>query len=155
MAKLCGDCGIKLGMLTGLQVDGAIYCKECAPKIETDVKRRKELMKQGVSHIFTVTIENGLKGSFQKLIGPVSARAIVKLDILQDFFVNIMDNFGGRSGALQRYFKQAEKTALQELKLETALAGGKGVIGLRVNYDLMEMKEGKMILVNMIGTAVA
>jgi len=154
MAKQCGECGIKLGFRSLNHIDGVDYCDECAPRIKADSVKRKELQKAGVQDIFVVTMSDPPDKLVHKTLGPVSARAVVKLDILQDFFVNFMDDFGGRSGAVQRYFKKAEKAALQELRIEAAIVGANGVVDLRANYDLMEMKQGKIILVNMTGTAV-
>jgi len=154
MAKLCGECGIKLSMWDVQEIDGIKYCKECIVKVDVEIEKRNEIIKKGVNHIFATTAENPTYLNIIQHLDIVSSRVLLKMDIFEDFFINFMDDFGGRSRGLQRRFKKAEKEALQELKIEVATIGGDGVAGLKVDYNLIEGKKGKMILVNMIGTAV-
>ncbi len=155
MSSLCGECGKKIGMMGKKKIEGVEYCKECAPGIQSDISMRKKIIKDGVGHILVATTENIPGVVISKTHGIVSSRAIIKMDFWQDFAIALMDDFGGRSSSLQRNFKKAEKFALQEMKIDAALLGANAVVSTRLNFDLVETKKGKMLLVNAVGTAVS
>lgn len=151
----CGECGAAFKMFGGKrEIDGVLYCKNCIPAVTQRIQKRNAILKSGVSHIPAVTVEvpQGLK--VQHYSGIVSGRSVVKLDLLQDFFVNLLDDFGGRSSHLQRHFRSAEHAALTELRVEAAMRDANAVVGVRIDYDLVETRKGKMVLVHAIGTAV-
>ena len=65
-------------------------------------------------------------------------------------FAQITDVVGGRSGAYEKSLQEARETALYELQERAAQAGGNAVVGVDLDYEVIN----NMLMVSASGTAV-
>lgn len=82
--------------------------------------------------------------------GVVTGEAILGANIIRDFFANITDVLGGRSGAYEKELRRARETALHEMEEESRNRGGNAVVGVDLDYEVIE----RMLMVSATGTAV-
>ena len=82
--------------------------------------------------------------------GVVVGEAILGANIFRDVFAQITDIVGGRSGAYEKSLQEARDTALYELKERAAQAGGNAVVGVDLDYEVIN----NMLMVSASGTAV-
>lgn len=85
--------------------------------------------------------------------GVVTGEAILGANIFRDFFANIRDIVGGRSGAYEKSLREARQIALQELEQQARDIGANAVIGVDLDYETVG-QEGSMLMVSASGTAV-
>ena len=82
--------------------------------------------------------------------GVVVGEAILGANIFRDVFAQITDIVGGRSGAYEKSLQEARETALGELEERAAAAGGNAVVGVDLDYEVIN----NMLMVSASGTAV-
>ena len=82
--------------------------------------------------------------------GIVVGEAIVGANVFRDFFASITDIVGGRSGAYEKSLNEARQTALRELEDRARDAGANAVVGVDLDYEVIE----KMLMVSASGTAI-
>lgn len=82
--------------------------------------------------------------------GVVVGEAILGANIFRDVFAQITDIVGGRSGAYEKSLQEARETALYELQERAAQAGGNAVVGVDLDYEVIN----NMLMVSASGTAV-
>ena len=82
--------------------------------------------------------------------GVVVGEAILGANVFRDIFAQITDIVGGRSGAYERSLQEARETALRELEFRAAEAGGTAVVGVDLDYKVIN----NMLMVSASGTAV-
>ena len=82
--------------------------------------------------------------------GVVVGEAILGANVFRDVFASITDIVGGRSGAYEESLAEARQTALQELESHALQAGGNAVVGVDLDYEVIN----NMLMVSASGTAV-
>ena len=83
--------------------------------------------------------------------GIVVGEAIMGANIVRDFFANITDIVGGRSGAYEAKLQDARDTAMAELESRAATMGANAVVGVDLDYEVVG---DSMLMVSVSGTAV-
>lgn len=86
-------------------------------------------------------------------LGAVSSEVILGANFVKDFFANVRDVLGGRSGAYEQVIAKAKEEALHELTYRAQKLGANAIIGLRYNF-LTIGAGGSMLMVSLAGTAV-
>lgn len=98
-----------------------------------------------------VTTTPSVEGrSIREYRGIVVGEAILGANVFRDIFASITDIVGGRSGAYEASLAEARGTALRELEERAALAGGNAVVGVDLDYEVIN----NMLMVSASGTAV-
>ena len=82
--------------------------------------------------------------------GVVVGEAILGANVIRDLFAGITDILGGRSGAYEEELGKARRIALEELEGEAAKIGGNAVVGVDLDYEVIN----NMLMVSASGTAV-
>ena len=82
--------------------------------------------------------------------GVVVGEAILGANVFRDVFAQITDIVGGRSGAYEKSLMEARETALRELEERAVEAGGNAVVGVDLDYEVIN----NMLMVSASGTAV-
>ena len=82
--------------------------------------------------------------------GVVVGEAILGANVFRDIFASITDIVGGRSGAYEKSLGEARETALMELQQRAQEAGGNAVVGVDLDYEVIN----NMLMVSASGTAV-
>ena len=83
--------------------------------------------------------------------GIVVGEAIMGANIFRDFFAQITDVVGGRSGAYESKLQDARDTALNELEQRAAALGATAVVGVDLDYEVVGES---VLMVSASGTAV-
>ncbi len=83
--------------------------------------------------------------------GIVVGEAIMGANVFRDFFAQITDVVGGRSGAYESKLQDARDTALTELEQRAAVLGADAVVGVDLDYEVVG---DSMLMVSASGTAV-
>ena len=86
-----------------------------------------------------------------KYHGVVVGEAILGANVIRDLFAGITDILGGRSGAYEEELGKARRIALDELEGEAAKFGGNAVVGVDLDYEVIN----NMLMVSASGTAVS
>ena len=82
--------------------------------------------------------------------GVVVGEAILGANVFRDIFAQITDIVGGRSGAYEKSLAEARETALGELEERARQAGGNAVVGVDLDYEVIN----NMLMVSASGTSV-
>lgn len=82
--------------------------------------------------------------------GVVVGEAILGANIFRDIFAQITDIVGGRSGAYEQELGKARNVALKELEDRAAEKGANAVVGVDLDYEVIN----NMLMVSASGTAV-
>lgn len=99
-----------------------------------------------------VTTTNSVEGrKITDYRGIVVGEAIMGANIFRDFFAQITDVVGGRSGAYESKLQDARDTALNELEGRAAALGANAVVGVDLDYEVVG---DSMLMVSASGTAV-
>ena len=83
-------------------------------------------------------------------LGIVVGEAVMGANLFRDLFAGITDITGGRSGAYEGEMATARETTLCELEAHTAELGADAVIGVDLDYEVIN----NMMMVTASGTAV-
>ncbi|MDJ1017426.1 MAG: heavy metal-binding domain-containing protein [Paracoccaceae bacterium] len=98
-----------------------------------------------------VTTTPSVEGrSIAEYKGVVVGEAILGANVFRDVFAQITDIVGGRSGAYEKSLAEARETALRELEERAAMVGGTAVVGVDLDYEVIN----NMLMVSASGTAV-
>ena len=84
--------------------------------------------------------------------GIVFGEVITGINFLRDFGAGIRNIVGGRSQGYEEELQQARTEALAELEQRAAALGAHAVIGVDVDYEVLD--QGNMLMVSASGTAV-
>lgn len=82
--------------------------------------------------------------------GIVVGEAIMGANVFRDILGSITDVVGGRSGAYEKSLAEAREAALSELEERARALGGNAVVGVDIDYEVIE----KMLMVSASGTSV-
>ncbi|ENO1610527.1 heavy metal-binding domain-containing protein [Escherichia coli] len=85
--------------------------------------------------------------------GVVTGEAILGANIFRDFFADIRDIVGGRSGAYEKELRKAREIAFEELGDQARALGADAVVGIDIDYETVG-QNGSMLMVSVSGTAV-
>ncbi|MDW4497852.1 heavy metal-binding domain-containing protein [Sulfitobacter sp. D35] len=83
--------------------------------------------------------------------GIVVGEAIMGANVFRDFFAQITDVVGGRSGAYESKLQDARETALGELEARARTLGANAVVGVDLDYEVVG---DSMLMVSASGTGV-
>ncbi|MCE0504630.1 heavy metal-binding domain-containing protein [Roseivivax sp. GX 12232] len=83
--------------------------------------------------------------------GIVVGEAIMGANVFRDFFAQVTDIVGGRSGAYEAKLEDARDTAMRELEARARQAGANAVVGIDIDYEVVGES---MLMVSVSGTAV-
>ena len=86
-------------------------------------------------------------------IGLVNGEAIIGANLVKDFFANIRDVVGGRSGAYEQGLREAKSIAIKEMIDQATRRGANAIIGVDLDYENIG-GNGAMLMVSANGTAV-
>jgi len=89
----------------------------------------------------------------REYLGVVTGEAILGANFFRDFFANIRDIVGGRSGAYEKELARARQIAFQELEEDAREVGANAIVGIDLDYEVLGDK-GSMLMVCVSGTAV-
>ena len=88
-------------------------------------------------------------------LGVVSGEAILGANVFRDFFANIRNIVGGRSGAYENALREAKGIALREMEEAAEKLGANAVVGVDLDYENITFGDGgSMLMVTASGTAV-
>ncbi len=85
--------------------------------------------------------------------GIVTGEAIVGTNFLKDWFANLRDVVGGRSGSYEKDLERSREAAFMEMQQEAHALGCNGVVGIDIDYEVVGEK-GAMLMVCVSGTGV-
>lgn len=85
--------------------------------------------------------------------GVVTGEAIVGTNFVKDWFANMRDVVGGRSGSYEKDLARARQYAFDAMNQEAQTLGCNGVVGIDIDYEVVGEK-GAMMMVSVSGTAV-
>lgn len=101
-----------------------------------------------------VTTTPEIQGKITKdYLGIVSGEAIIGANFFKDFFANIRDIVGGRSGEYERVLREAKEHALREMEEQARMLGADAILGVDLDYETIG-GNGSMLMVSASGTAV-
>lgn len=89
----------------------------------------------------------------REYLGVVTGEAILGANVFKDFFANIRDIVGGRSGMYERELRSARDIALEEVEQAALDLGANAVVGIDLDYEVLGQANG-MLMVSVSGTAV-
>ncbi len=99
-----------------------------------------------------ITTTNSVEGRpITDYRGIVVGEAIMGANIVRDFFAQITDVVGGRSGAYESKLQDAREVALKELEQRAVALGADAVVGVDLDYEVIG---DSMLMVSASGTAV-
>jgi uncharacterized protein YbjQ (UPF0145 family) len=99
-----------------------------------------------------ITTTNRIEGHrITGYCGIVVGEAIMGANVFRDFFAQISDVVGGRSGAYESKLQDARDTALAELESRAAALGATAVVGVDLDYEVVG---DSMLMVSASGTSV-
>lgn len=103
----------------------------------------------------TITTTPGIEG--RRIVayrGLVVGETILGANIFKDLFASIRDIVGGRSGAYEKELASARSMALEDLRAAATELGANAVVGVDIDYEVVGMGNGNMLMVSISGTAV-
>ncbi len=103
--------------------------------------------------VFTTT--NSVEGrKISEYCGVVAGESILGVNIFKDLFAGIRDIIGGRSGAYEEELAKAREMAFNEIEMKALELQCNAVVGIDIDYEVIGMNSGNMLLVSVSGTAV-
>ena len=101
-----------------------------------------------------VTTSDGIEGRVVgNYLGIVAGEAVLGANIFRDFFANIRDLVGGRSGSYQKVLRDGRNLAVEDMVEEARGLGADAIIGVDLDYESVG-QSGGMLMVSVNGTAV-
>jgi len=85
--------------------------------------------------------------------GVVTGEAIVGTNFLKDWFANMRDVIGGRSGSYEKDLAKARNYAYEAMQRQATELGCNAIVGIDIDYQVMGEKNA-MLMVSVTGTAV-
>ena len=102
-----------------------------------------------------ITTTNGIEGKrITQYLGIVAGQAVMGTNVVRDFFADIRDIVGGRSGSYEKELDRAKRLALDDLTQEAEELGADAVVGVDLDYEFLGSGERSMLMVSANGTAV-
>lgn len=89
-----------------------------------------------------------------QVVDVVSAECAYGMNLLKDFFANVTDVVGGRSGSTQKVLRDARRQVMAELRSEAFALEADAVVGVRLDFNEFSGGGKSMLFVVATGTAV-
>ncbi len=103
----------------------------------------------------TVTTTNTIEGRrIVAYLGLVVGETILGANMFKDLFAGIRNIVGGRSEAYEKELGNARALALDDLRAAARELGANAVVGIDIDYEVITMGNGNMLMVSISGTAV-
>ncbi len=99
------------------------------------------------------TTDSFVNHTIREYKGVVTGEAILGTNFMKDWFANMRDVVGGRSGSYEKDLAKARKYAFDAMRQEVAAVGGNAAVGIDIDYEVLGEK-GAMMMVSVSGTAV-
>ncbi|WP_017323891.1 YbjQ family protein [Synechococcus sp. PCC 7336] len=91
----------------------------------------------------------------REYVGVVTAEVVYGSNFIRDWFANIREVIGGRTGSYERLFEQGHEKAMKEMEKRARRMGANAVIGISTNTGSINIDEkGVLLLITATGTAV-
>jgi uncharacterized protein YbjQ (UPF0145 family) len=120
---------------------------------EEKESRKLELMRQIVSIKSTTT--PSLEGyRITQHLGIITAEYVAGVNLIREFFADVTDAIGGRSGALQMELREMRESCLINLKQEAHSLGANAIVGVDLDYSEISGGGKSMLFLVASGTAV-
>ena len=103
--------------------------------------------------IWMTTTDSFETHTIREYRGVVTGEAIMGTNFIKDWFANMRDVVGGRSGGYEKDLGKARKYAFDAMSQEAQALGCNGVVGIDIDYEVVGEK-GAMMMVSVSGTAV-
>jgi len=99
-----------------------------------------------------VTTTDSIEGcQVSVYLGVVSGECVYGANIFRDFFANVRDVVGGRTGGYEKVLADGKDAALEDMIEEAERLGADAIIGVDLDYEAIG---DKMLMVSANGTAV-
>lgn len=85
--------------------------------------------------------------------GVVTGETIIGANFVKDFFANIRDIVGGRSGSYESVLIEAKETSMAEMTQRAERLGANAIVGIDIDYETIG-QNSSMLMVATSGTAV-
>lgn len=89
-----------------------------------------------------------------QVVDVVSAECAYGMNLFKDFFANVTDVVGGRSGSTQKVLRDARRQVMAELRAEAFALEADAVVGVRLDFNEYSGGGKSMLFVVATGTAV-
>ena len=86
--------------------------------------------------------------------GIVFGEIIIGMNFLKDFAAGLTNFFGGRSNTYEKGLVEAREGALKEMQERAVALGADGIIGVKIDYEVIGSNGNNMMMVIASGTAV-
>ncbi len=103
--------------------------------------------------MITTTIDTVPGHEVDRILGVVAGEAVLGANVVRDFFANVRDIVGGRSGSYQKVLADGREMAMEDMLEAARELGADAVIGIDIDYEGIG-QSGGMLMVSVNGTAV-
>lgn len=135
---------------TGLPVPGR---QETGPACRATKYPPQELGR-ALAHMVATTTDTVPGHTITQVVDVVSAECAYGMNLFKDFFANVTDVVGGRSGATQKVLRDARRQVMAELRAEAFALEAAAVVGVRLDFNEYSGGGKSMLFVVATGTAV-
>lgn len=134
-AASCKICSRKLSFFeNGVVIDGITYCPACHNSVVAD----KDGMKRKLEGMIVSTTPQLDGFRVEKYLGTVCSLSFFKLDVVQDWFADLGDIWGGKSPRYTAQFASLQADVEAKLKFQAAAIGANAVIGVHFDFEFVE-----------------
>ncbi len=101
------------------------------------------------------TTTNSVDGkTIRDYLGVIAGEAVMGVNMFRDMFAGIRNLVGGRTASYERELENARGHAMGDLHKKAQALGADAVIGVDIDYEVIDGGSGAMLLVSISGTAV-
>ena len=111
-------------------------------------------MAQATARLLVTTTPMVPGFTITQVVDVVSAECAYGMNLLKDFFANVTDVVGGRSGSTQKVLRDARRQVMAELRAEAFALEADAVVGVRLDFNEFSGGGKSMLFVVATGTAV-
>ena len=102
-----------------------------------------------------ITNTHNIEGhSIKKYIDTISTNSVIGTNVVVDFFANITDIIGSKSGLYANVLERLYNDVINKLKDKAKKIGADGIVGLNVDFDEITGNGKSMFMASASGTAV-
>lgn len=109
---------------------------------------------RALAHMVATTTDTVPGHTITQVVDVVSAECAYGMNLFKDFFANVTDVVGGRSGATQKVLRDARRQVMAELRAEAFALEADAVVGVRLDFNEYSGGGKSMLFVVATGTAV-
>ena len=103
--------------------------------------------------MITTTTDTVPDREVAEILGVVAGEAVLGANIVRDFFANVRDIVGGRSGSYQKVLADGRDLAMNDMVEAAHDLGADAIVGVDIDYEGIG-QSGGMLMVSVNGTAV-